>query len=55
MVMVLVVGLPRLAPEGVPRVSVSVLLGPGSASSVPVMVPLVWPAGMTSGLAVTPL
>ena len=56
MVRVLAEGLPRVALLlGVPSVKVIVLLAPGSESSVPVMVPLVWPSGMSSGLAVTPL
>ncbi len=43
------------APVGVPRVKVSVWLGPGSERSVPVMVWVVCPIPNVSGLAVTPL
>ena len=56
MVSVLTEGLPRTAPPvGVPRVKVSVWLGPGSESSVPVMSAVVCPIPNVSGLAVTPL
>ena len=53
MVSALTAGLPTVAPVGVPRVTVSVWATPGSDNSVPVMVAEVWPAGITSGLAVT--
>ena len=43
------------APVGVPRVNVSVWLGPGSERSVPVMSWVVCPIPNVSGLAVTPL
>ena len=43
------------APVGVPRVKVSVWLGPGSERSVPVMFWVVCPIPNVSGLAVTPL
>ena len=56
MVSVLTEGLPRAAPPvGVPRVNVSVWLGPGSERSVPVMSWVVCPIPNVSGLAVTPL
>ena len=44
MIIVLAEGLPRLAPPvGVPRVNVSVWVGPGSGRSVPVIFKLVLP------------
>ena len=47
---------PRRELVGVPKVTAIVLVGPGGGvRSVPVMKPLVWPAGMTRGLAVSPL
>ena len=56
MVSVLTEGLPRAAPPvGVPRVNVSVWLGPGSERSVPVIFWVVCPIPNVSGLAVTPL
>ena len=56
MISVLTERLPRATPPvGVPRVNVSVRLGPGSARSVPVMNWVVWPIPNVSGLAVTPL
>ena len=56
MVSVLTEGLPRTAPPvGVPRVKVSVWLGPGSERSVPVISSVVCPIPNVSGLAVTPL
>ena len=57
-VTVSVVVVPSVALVGVPKVTTSVvLLGSNlpSSSSVPVIVADVWPAGITSGLAVTPL
>ena len=56
MVSVLTEGLPRTEPPvGVPRVNVSVWLGPGSERSVPVMFWVVCPIPNVSGLAVRPL
>ncbi len=56
MVRVLTEGLPSAEPAvGVPRVKVSVWLGPGSESRVPVMYSVVCPAPNVSVPAVTPL
>ncbi len=56
MVSVLTEGLPRATPPvGVPRVNVSVWVGPGSERSLPVMSWVVCPIANVSGLAVTPL
>ena len=46
---------PSTAFVGVPSVKISVGAAPGSDNSVPIITPLVSPAGMTRGLTVKPL
>lgn len=53
MVNVSLVVAPSVALVGVPRVTVNVWLGPKSGSKAPLIVAVVWPALMTSGLMLT--